>query len=411
MIEHRKVQAAESDRPQSLFWSVSALGLIAVFLAIAALRLEHRFGSLAHAPVVWLVGRISLLAMGLLCAAWTVMARPWSAPGLSSAAATAAIASLGVDAEWDTLRLLLRVAAAVGAVTAVVMMLPSWMRRLAVSLLIVVHFGGILTAVTSVPPPGAPAPWLATQLWTHFYRPYLQFVYLNNAYHFYSPEPGPAVLLWFHIEYADGSSHWLKVPDYQRDFKDPMLFEYYRRLPIAQNVNQVAPVQNVSPESLRSRTIAGAWLGLPSPEELTVYLPGVPQYQPPGGNAPRLLESYARYVAKTAPAVDTTSGVRGVKVYRVVHAIVQPGPYAQGMDPRDHTLYLPYFQGEYDSEGRLKDSQDPLLYWLIPILNGAPREQAALDKTDGSEAQAGGGRHLLDYLHAHAGSSPWEEAE
>src|SRR5262249_51727018 len=47
--------------------------------------------------------------------------------------------------------------------------------------------------VGAVSPPGhrrprdrpSPSPWLSTQIWTRIYRPYLEFLYLNNAYHFY----------------------------------------------------------------------------------------------------------------------------------------------------------------------------------------------------------------------------------
>ena len=34
--------------------------------------------------------------------------------------------------------------------------------------------------------------------WVYFYRPYLQFMYLERHVSlFYSPEPGPGILVWF----------------------------------------------------------------------------------------------------------------------------------------------------------------------------------------------------------------------
>jgi hypothetical protein len=412
MINDKSVRVDENNGSQLTIWPVSTVGLIATALAVVVLHLDKWFDQDAtYLHFAWIISRVVLLAAGLLSAAWAVAACPRSVPVLGSAALTAAIASWAVEAEWDTLRLLLSLAAAVAAVGAFLMLLPRAVCRLVVSVLIVIHFVGILTAVTSVPPPGAPAPWLTTQLWTRFYRPYLQFVYLNNAYHFYAPEPGAATLLWFHIEYADGSSRWLKVPDRKRDFKDPLLLEYYRRLPIAQNINQVASLPLVPPDVARRRAMAGAWFGLPSPDEIALYLPGVPQYRPPAGNSRSLLESYAKFVANCQPPPAGSGRIRGIKVYRVVHAIVQPWRFAQGMDPCDRTLYLPYFEGEFDSDGRLINPEDPALYWLIPILDVDKKEQANAADATPSRAQGAAARHLLDYLHVHAGSSPWEEEE
>src|SRR5262249_8288704 len=70
---------------------------------------------------------------------------------------------------WDSAALLFRVGTVVAAVGAVVVLLPSVGRRIVISLVILFHFGGILTAVTSV----SPAPWVVTQIWTRVYRPYL----------------------------------------------------------------------------------------------------------------------------------------------------------------------------------------------------------------------------------------------
>src|SRR5438105_2158625 len=76
---------------------------------------------------------------------------------------------------WDSAALLFRIATVLAAVSAVVVLLPSVGRRIVVSLVILFHFGGILTAVTAVPP----SPWLSTQIWNTVYRPYLYFMWLN----------------------------------------------------------------------------------------------------------------------------------------------------------------------------------------------------------------------------------------
>ena len=43
--------------------------------------------------------------------------------------------------------------------------------------------------------------------------------------------------------------------------------------------------------------------------------------------------------------------------------------WAEGLGPHDPTLYYPFYQGEYDPEGRLRTPRDnAFLFWLIPIL-------------------------------------------
>ncbi len=52
------------------------------------------------------------------------------------------------------------------------------------------------------------------------------------------------------------------------------------------------------------------------------------------------------------------------------------------MSPEAPTLYLPYCQGDYTADGKLKDPDDPYLYWLIPLGNverHAKLESAAVD--------------------------------
>ena len=73
-------------------------------------------------------------------------------------------------------------------------------QRIAFSLLVLYHFAGIFSAITSPPP----TPWLTGQFWARVFRPHLEFSYVNNAYQFYSPQPGPAQVLWFCITGTDG---------------------------------------------------------------------------------------------------------------------------------------------------------------------------------------------------------------
>src|SRR5262249_36727864 len=139
------ISAAQPGSLPALRASLLVLGLIATGAALAVhLRyasddLEGRFGSAA----MW------LLATATLFIAWSAL-----------------------DQAWDSLALLLGVFMVVGVAAAVVTVLPRRGRRLAISLLILFHFGAILNADAASPPHGGETPWPALQPWTRAYRPY-----------------------------------------------------------------------------------------------------------------------------------------------------------------------------------------------------------------------------------------------
>src|SRR5215813_9575618 len=165
--------------------------------------------------------------------------RIWSAILVACGAGLIFASRYAMDEEWDSLRMALGVFTIVALVGAAIVLLPRVGRRIVASLLLLVHFGGILTAVTAVAPHnGSPPPWLPTTLWTLVYRPYLQFAYLNNAYHFYSPDPGPPTLVWFRVEFEDKHVHWYKLVD--RD-QFPTRLQYQRMLALTESTNQLWP--------------------------------------------------------------------------------------------------------------------------------------------------------------------------
>lgn len=297
---------------------------------------------------------------------------------------------------WDSAATLFRVAFVVGAVGAVLALLPSVGRRIVVSLVILFHFGGILTAVSSV----SPAPWLSIQIWTTVYRPYLYFMWLNNAYHFYSPQPGPATLMWFCIEYEpdpDGTKNfrWVLVPDLDGN-GDPInpdgsfVFsgtEYTRRLSLAEytgNSNSILPVNFY--QLLDYRITAAQTGGIPPEDPRKVTYDQ--QYREPDARCKRWTQTYIRHVAATYKFQDKDKHdldlpVKSIKFYRVVHQILQPAQALQGIKPDDDDLYWPYYFGEFDKDGNFTEScvkiaknydgylqvkyRDPYLYWLIPF--------------------------------------------
>src|SRR5262249_36752789 len=238
------------------------------------------------------------------------------------------------------------------------------------------HFGGILTAVTSTHPQS----WVSGQLWNYIYRPYLQFVYLNNAYHFYSPEPGPASLLWFFVEYESDTPgtryyRWVKVPHVKDGNPVPwrLKVQYYRRLSLTKSTNQ--PTLYLPPLYVQKlpalRLAEGERIGIPPHPDL----PYESQYREPSHFSRYWMSAYARHVAKTYPHEQRPElPVKQIKIYRVVHRIIGAGEIAAGQRMYEKTTYLPYYQGTFDADGKLVEGYDPLRYWLIPIAY-FPREK------------------------------------
>jgi hypothetical protein len=314
---------------------------------------------------------------------------------LAAGSLTAFLASEGLHrVSGNSAALLFRAAAVVAAVGAVVVLLPSVGRRIVVSFVILFHFGGILTAVTSVPP----SPWLSTQIWTTVYRPYLHFMWLNNAYHFYSPQPGPANLLWFCIEYEpdpDGTRNfrWVLYPDLDMDTGRPVnpdgspVFsgtEYTRRLSLAEYTASSGPLPWNLYKLLDDRLQAGQRNGVfpADPRKL----PYDQQYSEPNDPSKRWIQSYVRHVAATYKHQGEGKAdlpVKTVKFYRVLHQILDPGQFNAGIDPNFKDLLRPYYCGEFDKDGNLTENcvkitidsegryqaerRDPYLYWLIPV--------------------------------------------
>jgi hypothetical protein len=300
--------------------------------------------------------------------------------------------------DWDTIRLFLAVVAFVALVASPLLVVSQRVRRAVISLMVLLHFGGICTAVMAAPP----APWLLGQIWTRIYRPYLEFMYLNNAYHFYSPEPGPASYLWFRVFYEDEKKHlhghWLKIPDIDERGRQryPVALAYQRRLSMTEAAVAAEPAlfwkvgknNQVMPEDFffnrmrctpdyqddkEQAEIIGIEGPKPLPKErLRIpFHPVVPQqqqYMRPASGARHVLQSYAVFAASRPHPDNPEWRAKSVKVYRVLHEIIPLPAFVNEMDPRDPEFYRPYYLGEYSPEGEfLKSNQDdPFLYWLLP---------------------------------------------
>ncbi|MFO0928670.1 MAG: hypothetical protein U0736_16880 [Gemmataceae bacterium] len=338
----------------------------------------------AVAPTSLIAVRLALVFAGtvLIAVALTRQARrarwDWSgrveSAALVSVAGVASIAAYkSMAADWDAGHMFYAAAFLTALVGSLLLLLSSRGRRVAISLLVVFHFTGMAVTITSIDPPGATGPWVSKQLWTWVYRPYLSFLYLTNAYHFYSPNPGPPSLLWFAVTYPDGGYRWVKLPDRRNS---PIGMHYQRHLALPEHSFSLTPMP-ILPTPLR-----GSWQMIYHRRELgstLEYLPeGRPipmvqdlditqQYREPTDVAKRLTGSLARRVFWTEQEKDPANRIKSVKIYRVTHQILTPAELAAGVSPYAKEKHLPYYMGEYDGEGNLLDPLDPFLYWLVPI--------------------------------------------
>lgn len=335
----------------------------------------------------------------LRAATWDLPARVESAAVVSLGGIGALIGTAAVDQEWVSGKVLFWALFILCVVATVLILLPPLARRVAISLILLFHFAGMATAVTLVDPPGDSGPWLSKQLWSRVYRPYLSFLYLTNAYHFYSPNPGPPALLWFAVHYDDGSYSWLKIPDRGHS---PVGMHYQRMLALPEHSFAAVPRLPMTELELgqlnlhegKKKTVLphGTWEqiyrrryqaslrpilyavkdspgeGLPIPfireEDMSLSL----QYREPTIYSKRILSSVVRRVFQDAPVPREGVKVRSIKLYRVVANILSPAELAAGMDPWEKTKHMPHFLGEFNSDGQLIDAQDPFLYWYLPIL-------------------------------------------
>ncbi|HET6576552.1 MAG TPA: hypothetical protein VFG68_23340 [Fimbriiglobus sp.] len=347
--------------------------------------------------------RLVLTGVGALLAGSAVTMRPglWKAwlPAVGVGLLAAVIA---LPDHWDSARLLARVLTALAAAGAVLAAVPPRTRYALVSLAILFHFGGILTATTWPDP----APWVTQQLAGRVYLPYLSFAYLRNAYHFYSPEPGPASQLFVLIKYEEidpatkkQKAEWLVLPRRHEHMKDPLGLTYYRRLSITEavagtsaNLFTATAFEKLDAKQRRERL---ALLAGPDqiPFEPEEYEPLSQQYRIPRPDITRyLLPSYAEHICAEYAATRRAK-VASVKVYRAEHRIIPAYAFVQGGDPFDPVGYRVYYLGEYTPDGRLVNPQDEMLYWLVPVY----------PKPGGPSPSDPDHRPFDEYLSRHAG--------
>jgi hypothetical protein len=303
----------------------------------------------------------------------------------------------------DTLRFFFAVSALAIAFGVSLVTASIGVRYAALSLLATFHFLAIFTATMASPP----TPWLATQVWQRIAHPYLEFMYLNNAYHFYSPEPGATTHFWMCVYYETGKSFefngekrdeldpvWVKLPDVDNEGRQnyPVSLEYQRILTLTENITPPDPSpplylldgkgQITAGPLLKNRLLnspsgesRGTILGKDAQEtEQTTSIPltpGMPpesQYQKPAGPSMRLMESLVRYAAARKHPTHPEWKVNCVRAYRALHTIPPWPVFMYGGDPNDPVTFRVTFSGTFDPvTGKLDNPDEPLLNWIIPM--------------------------------------------
>jgi len=363
--------------------------------------------------------RVALVFIGMVTTGAAISMRPdlWWMWGLGVAAST--LGFFGLSPDWDSFHALLLVMAGV-SVFAMLLRLSSLRWRIVIiSAMLMFHFVGIFSAVTSPPT----SPWLTDQAFTRVYNPYLQFIYMRNAYHFYSPEPGPASILAFLLKTETGTdpttgrarykTEWIVMPRKPIDVRDPLGLSYYRRLSLTEqlargNAGLAMPNDQFEKTDVwyrrNSRTPdAASRRELDRSEAIQIpfhptEVPTIRQYKLPNADVARfILPSYASHVILDFTPDKEAAAKTTVKVYRLEHQALPVDQFRLGLNPFHPGTYRPYFLGEYDARGNLLNPQEDFLYWMLPVV---PRTPGPGDPNK---------KGYIDYMSVHATGMKPEE--
>ncbi len=339
-----------------------------------------------------------------------------------SAVCVTGIGTLSLDADphaWDTIRLVLRVLAIACAYGGGLVLVSTRVCRSVLSTLFALHFAAILSACFG----SAPSPWLIQQAWTRLFRPYLDFVYLNNAYHFFAPDPSTSSYVWFRVIFdtPDGKQFglWHKLPEIDERGRSlhTMSLEYQRFLSLTEATSYPDPPPPLVVMSDKNEPQTNPYYyrrlmlrpGAPGADERIVGKqptndlripthPDIPQevlqVKAPIDTAHRLLKSFARSIARRYAEHPENSAwkFKSVKIYRVTHLIAQLNWLQMHIPPNDPCTYHPFYMGTFGQDGERVIEQDPYLYWLIPIL------RVNRDQLDAP---------IADFCRLHAGDPDW----
>jgi hypothetical protein len=208
--------------------------------------------------------------------------------------------------------------------------------KLVVTILLLLHFTAILACVLA-----GGGPFGMKQL-CGFFRPYLKFMWLDNAYRFYAPEPGPTEVIWFYLRYEDGSARWYQVPR-REDFTLRMPFQRYMSIALHATSKVEAKLVPFKDDA-SAITVA-----------LRENRPKLKYVLDPTGLI--YFQSYARFVArKHVEHPVTRSRLAAVDIYGVTYGLRTAFDVRRNLDMYDPRLVHVQTYGSFDTEGRLIDT-------------------------------------------------------
>ncbi|MBI2825722.1 MAG: hypothetical protein HYX69_13640 [Planctomycetia bacterium] len=170
--------------------------------------------------------------------------------------------------------------------------------RWAASAVILWHLAAVLVGPLSLPPT------MLTDRIGPIFRPYLSATYLNHAYKFFAPDPGPSHLVRYELEMPDGTKTAGVFPSLTDEW--PRLF-YHRHFMLSEFINIAPPDPSWTPQM--------DWTRLP-------FTQGQQQYARSYGD--HMLHKYR---------------AKRVNLWLQEHLIPTPDQVAKGMRLDDRTLY------------------------------------------------------------------------
>ena len=410
--------------------AVRKIAIVGLGMVAAATVLGLLAAAVDSVPSIVSTVRLLLVTVGSIAGGAAVSMRPdlWRVWALG--AAMSFLAMFGTPGHWDSYQLVFEVLTGVAVVGAIIAGVDSRWRYIAATAMLVYHFGGIFMATVSP----SPSPWFAEQIYNRFYSSYLQFIYLTNAYHFYSPQPGPASVDVFLLKTEAGDEalpdgtrrkkydyRWLILPYRYEAGRDPLGLTYIRRLSLTHQTAQGGYELLLNPQSFERAEVHERR------KELTMKLGGpyypfhpiVPvfnQYQVPRSDVMNyILPSYAQHVILENTPNAATAAKTTVKIYRLEHETLSVAEFntTPPTDPFHPATFRPFFLGEYgfrpdrsDPERKrarieLLDPQEKMLFWMIPVTPRAANAVAGFTSR----------KDYDDYLSAHALGVPLEDLE
>ena len=424
---HPRESVADVVPPYS--WdTVRKIAVVGLGMVSAATVLGVIAAAVDSLPSIVSTVRLLLVTVGAVTVGAAVSMRSdlWRVWAIGAAASLLAV--FGTPGHWDSYQLVFEILTGVAVIGAVIAGVESRWRYILATVILAYHFGGIFSATVSP----SPSPWFAEQIYNRYYASYLQFVYLTNAYHFYSPQPGPASVDVFLLKTEAGDEalpdgtrrkkyeyRWAVIPYRHETGRDPLGLTYIRRLSLTHQTAQVGYELILNPQSFERAEVheRRKELAMKLGGPYYPFHPIVPvfnQYQVPRSDVMNyVLPSYAQhlildYTPDAAAAAKTT-----VKIYRLEHETLSVAEFNSGTDPFHPATYRAFFLGEYgfrpdrtDPERKrtrieLLDPQEKMLYWMIPVIPRAPTAASAFTSR----------KDFDDYLSAHALGVPLEDLE